>query len=425
MSDARRATAAVVLFLFLLRFAAAGPVRAGNPPPVAIDGHRTVDGAVVSDRPDPVPVAHAYGPGRDWRADPFRLAVILVDFADVRHRDGHDAAFYRRLFLGGDGPASGPATRPAAGSLADWYAAQSDGRFGIRGRVFDWVAVEPTYAAVHGMVRKEAEQKYLRAAADAVRRRDGRAALDGYDAWFIIHAGPIAGPSNNVLWSHRWTLDGTRYLTTYETDTFAVSCHEFGHVLGLPDLYGKPGDRQGVGAWCTMSTGYRGPHPGSLCVWSKARLGWCTPTVIDAGRPQSLVLRPIQLFPQDAFLIPLNGHDGAGAEFLLLENRGAVRDDVGRDAGLLIWRVTRVADQFGQPAFTLALPGPDDGRPATRPDGRHELLGSPATAPVRRACWPSAADHEYRLPAAGDRAGVSIGNVRRVGPDVEFDVAAN
>jgi M6 family metalloprotease-like protein len=357
-----------------------------------------------STRPSPIPVVQVFGP-RDWHARPFRIAVVLVDFANVHHGDAHDRSFYEKLFL----PSGSPAYAPG-GSLADWYALQSSGHFALAGKVFDWVRIDETYEAVHTMKRRDAEDRYLRAALAKLRQRDGEHALDGFDGWFIVHAGPIGWPTTNVLWSHQSVLDGTRYFTTFETATNNVSCHEFGHMLGLPDLYDKPGVHHGIGPWCTMSYGYRGAQPGSLCAWSKARLGWCRPTVIDPATPQHLVLRPIQTHPDDALIIPLNAHDGVGAEFLMLENRADLLNDVGRQAGLLIWHINRTADQHGKPAFDLTLPGPDDRTPTTRPSDR-------------RVAWPTATAHDYRLPPTGDLAGVTIRNIRRSGDDVAFEVA--
>ncbi|OGF04829.1 MAG: hypothetical protein A2509_07900 [Candidatus Edwardsbacteria bacterium RIFOXYD12_FULL_50_11] len=65
-----------------------------------------------------------------------------------------------------------------------------------------------------------------------------------------------------------------------------VFCHEFGHALGLPDLYDTGTGTiagEGLGQWACMASGSwggDGSHaatPTSLCVWSKKFLGWIAP----------------------------------------------------------------------------------------------------------------------------------------------------
>ncbi|NKB66961.1 MAG: M6 family metalloprotease domain-containing protein [Candidatus Latescibacteria bacterium] len=65
--------------------------------------------------------------------------------------------------------------------------------------------------------------------------------------------------------------------------TVGVMAHEFGHSLGLPDLYdliynGPEDDSAGIGAWGLMGwgalgwNGADGPNP--FCAWSREQLGW-------------------------------------------------------------------------------------------------------------------------------------------------------
>jgi M6 family metalloprotease-like protein len=66
--------------------------------------------------------------------------------------------------------------------------------------------------------------------------------------------------------------------------TVGSMAHEFGHSLGLPDLYdlsydGPEDDSAGIGAWGLMgrggATGWRGDDgPNPLCAWSRQQLGW-------------------------------------------------------------------------------------------------------------------------------------------------------
>ena len=62
--------------------------------------------------------------------------------------------------------------------------------------------------------------------------------------------------------------------------TSGFFCHEFGHLLGLPDLYDtneENGTDSGVGHWCLMARGGWGGQeatPSGLSAWSKSALDW-------------------------------------------------------------------------------------------------------------------------------------------------------
>lgn len=373
-----------------------------------IQGHKTVVGATASSRPTPVPPRYVFGADRDWHKQPFRVAVVLIDFSDKHHEAVHSAELYDKLLFSRGKYLKQPDGKPSFGSLSDWYSVQSHGTFALSGRVFDWVQVPQQFDAIHAMTQKDAKGPLFRDAISRVKARDGAAALDGFDAYILIHAGPITGPMDNILWSHQGVLDSTRYFTTGEIERIGVFCHEWGHVLGLPDLYGKEGVRESFGPWCAMSSGYRGVYPKSFCVWSKTRLGWCHPTVVDAASRQKLVLRPIQDHPDDAVIIPLNNKDGIGADFLMLENRASRGNDIEGQAGLFIWRIKRKPASAVQPLFELKLPGPQD---KPKEDQR-----------TRRVAWPQGEIHDFVVAASEENDGMAIRNIRLENSLVFFEL---
>lgn len=85
------------------------------------------------------------------------------------------------------------------------------------------------------------------------------------------------------------------YTVQPENLNLGVLVHEFGHDLGLPDLYTTTGDDDVVW-WDLMSTGshpgrYKGADPTHMSAWSKMALGWDQPTVIGPNEdPETYAL---------------------------------------------------------------------------------------------------------------------------------------
>jgi len=95
--------------------------------------------------------------------------------------------------------------------------------------------------------------------------------------------------------------------------------HEFGHQLGLPDLYDVSYESAGLGNWEVMSGGgYNGDPSGffpcQLTAWPKKFLGWVSPQVIQKN--DLYRLRAVENLPQTILKVPINSH-----EYFLLENK--------------------------------------------------------------------------------------------------------
>ena len=80
---------------------------------------------------------------------------------------------------------------------------------------------------------------------------------------------------------------GTILVESGLAGTVGVMAHEFGHSLGLPDLYdrsfmttahdGPADDSAGIGAWGLMgrgALGWNNDGPSAMCTWSREQLGW-------------------------------------------------------------------------------------------------------------------------------------------------------
>ncbi|MEE2659451.1 MAG: right-handed parallel beta-helix repeat-containing protein [Candidatus Latescibacterota bacterium] len=140
----------------------------------------------------------------------------------------------------------------------------------------------------------------------------------------------------------------------------ATMCHEFGHLLGLPDLFDQSSvtatgeldpveDSAGIGNWGLMGLGTLGwgieDGPNAFSAWSLAKLGWL-------GTANSRLVevlatrRGIEQAPIDAggevYRISLTPD-----EYFLIENRQASDSYYNRNipaGGLLIWHVDERAD---------------------------------------------------------------------------------
>ena len=86
----------------------------------------------------------------------------------------------------------------------------------------------------------------------------------------------------------------SNYIMQPEDAGVGVFVHEYGHDLGLPDLYDTvSGGSSNVDFWDLMSSGsHAGPifqsMPSHMGIWDKWVLGWSDPVITDAGRPRTI-----------------------------------------------------------------------------------------------------------------------------------------
>ena len=168
---------------------------------------------------------------------------------------------------------------------------------------------------------------------------------DGYvDMVFFLVAGFSANYSGNnssYLWPHMYYLyyapwhDGVGFglyacsteiagweRQQYDINGIGTICHEFGHVLGLPDLYdtdysGSGGESRNPGNWSVMASGSGGNfgrNPVGYSLYERYALGFTTPEVLTTPGNYSL-----QALDESNHGYRLNTpHD---KEFFLIENR--------------------------------------------------------------------------------------------------------
>ncbi|MFA6109107.1 MAG: immune inhibitor A domain-containing protein, partial [Candidatus Latescibacterota bacterium] len=187
-------------------------------------------------------------------------------------------------------------------------------------------------------------------------------------------------------------------------------CHEYGHVLGLPDLYNvgylrEPGavpaaDGAGVGAWCLMGWGALGWNggdgPNSLCAWSRARLGWAQVLEPDQARTE-MALEEVGLHGQ-VYQLPLSRRESFYLEY---RRRTSTWYDRHLPAeGVLVWHVERTLASGDQPPRTRVDLECADGRwqDAGYPLGRQ---ADPLAGGTNLDFW--AHDAAYAQAHAGNR----------------------
>ena len=177
---------------------------------------------------------------------------------------------------------------------------------------------------------------------------------DGYvDFVYVIYAGygEADGGDKNTIWPHSyWLLDAGitckmdgKYVDLYacgnEMDSYTdhhtgigTFCHEFSHVLGLPDLYETTGygTHKTIGAWSILDYGpysNDGNTPPAYSAYERFFMGWLMPRlIVDA---ENVELEELQK-SNSALLISssdqhnLIGNDPKPTTFYLLENRQQV-----------------------------------------------------------------------------------------------------
>ena len=146
--------------------------------------------------------------------------------------------------------------------------------------------------------------------------------------------------------------------TTQRGHTFSVTastmCHEFAHVLGLPDLFDQTAltvaelapedDSAGIGKWGIMGRGTLGwgveDGPNAFSAWPLATLGWVEVVEVQES-VEGLEIGEI-FSDRKVYKIPLTQD-----EYFLLEHRRADGSYYNRNIpkdGLLIWHIDERAD---------------------------------------------------------------------------------
>src|SRR5208337_3669531 len=208
------------------------------------------------------------------------------------------------------------------GSVAAYYSQISYGTFKLTGDVVGWYKL-PYVETHYGMDCRaiddadcSGQDQSFQIANDVVSQTEKDVNFNNYDYFVFVHSGDgeeSSGVKNDV-WSVTY-LGGVWIQTTSKSITkfsiipemeaggavpIGVYAHEFGHQLGLPDLYNIQTGRTIMGPWTLMDAGlWNGNPPGSSPAhfdsWCKTQLGFIsgsTLAIADSGLTSTYTIDP-------------------------------------------------------------------------------------------------------------------------------------
>jgi len=311
--------------------------------------------------------------------DTLRALVIMVDFSDNPASGGElfaqPAQFQQILFSYSE--------YDGQYSMSEFYRDNSYGGMHLEGDVIGWYRMPHTYAYYVDNQNGwgPCPQCAAQMAVDAVLAADPDVDYSHYDAdnngqmdgLFILFAGEGADwtGANNQIWPHMGGLYTPQYLDGIdiyiysmepeemggEIHSFGVFAHEYGHYLGLPDLYDTDYSSRGIGDWSLMSfgswNGNWGHYPAFFDAWCKSALGFTSPVQITENLTD--VAFPDAQYNPVVYRVWENG--AGGSEYFLVENRRAVGNDWDiPGSGMLIWHIDET--QWGndnEPHYRVSL----------------------------------------------------------------------
>ncbi|MGA3109037.1 MAG: M6 family metalloprotease domain-containing protein [Candidatus Bathyarchaeia archaeon] len=250
-------------------------------------------------------------------------------------------------------------------SAASYYQEDSYGKVTLTGDVFGWYKL-PFPESHYGMdctgiddAGCDGQDASWQIAQDAYNLACHDVNFANYDYFIFVHSGngeESSGVKNDVwsvtylggVWVRPTTCSTGITLTKFnivpESEAggavpLGVYCHEFGHQLGLPDLYNTNTGQTILGPWSLMDKGlWNGNPPGSspshMDAWSKMQLGFMTGSMIataSSGVTSTFTINPTEIPNSNVHVVqvPL-GSGSPPSKYYLIE----VRSGTGYDSGL-------------------------------------------------------------------------------------------
>lgn len=299
--------------------------------------------------------------------------VILVEFADRAMTIGNHEHFNNMLNQ------TDYSFNGATGSCHDYFYENSMQKFDPSFDVYGPVTLSHdfSYYGEDKSGEKGADKRAGDMIKEACELLDGEIDFSQYDNdgdgyvdnvyVFFAGKGQHDGGEDNAIWPHAHYLQYTdagvleadgvtinRYATSNELQGngqfvgIGVFCHEFTHVLGLPDLYDTyVSTNHTLGKWDLLSTGNylnEGRTPPNMSAYERYALGWLTPS--QFAKPDDITLDHINT--NTAYIVPVKDDDD---EYFLIENR----QKIGWDSflpwhGMMVWHI-----DYNSEAWTLNI----------------------------------------------------------------------
>jgi M6 family metalloprotease-like protein len=360
------------------------PAQRTTPGDPAASPAANLDGNMVVDERDVLELGYSE-PGRSAsttlpygtaaQSNQPRCLVLLIKFPDKAPTDiknmgefdvNHDADWAEDRWFDLTAPGSLEDT-----SVAYYFKTASYGKLELTGDVFNnpavcdsegWITSSETYVSIGN-----GTSDYAAVMQDAITQIDPHVDFTEYDSngdglvdgLVTIYAG--AGDGNGSRWYFRWVQqpgyatsgDGVRIgagVWVSEEGYVYHYCHEFGHELGLPDLYdtdngvGGGEDTDGGGFYTLMShwTDATGRIPVMPDAWSRTRLRWVEPVDILTTASQSIVVNRATATSNADTVFRIWRNGAPDREYFLCEFRDCDHSfDQGlpNPGGLMLWHI--------------------------------------------------------------------------------------
>ena len=269
-----------------------------------------------------------------------KCLILLAQFSDKKFTMNDPKTFYNRV-----ANEQGFSEGNFKGSVADYFKAQSNGKFEMNFDVMGPYTLGEQ--AFYG--KNEGGQQDVNVQA-MISGCLGKAAAEGIDFspydWdgdgememvFVVYAGrgEATGGGDNTIWPHKGRMTnsvkcGNKTLINYacsnelstsnEVDGIGTICHEFSHCFGYPDAYDvNYTGLYGMGTWDLMCQGnYNGNGftPAGYTAYEKYAAGWITPIELKENTSVSGI-KPLA-DGGDAYIFRNPNH---ADEYYLIENR--------------------------------------------------------------------------------------------------------
>jgi len=279
------------------------------------------------------------------------ILALFVEFPDMRHQTTPEE-ISKRIFQ----------------DVNAYFREVSYNLVSIEGNATNWTML-PKSTATYDISSWGSPSERRRAfETDAIAVADDVVDYSRYGVVFIIAAG------RGTVWAYSTTTmirtndNVTVEAITVQTEytAWGTFAHEFGHQLGLPDLYdytvaAKPGvyleAAIHVGSYCLMSRSTERPL---MLGWSKLTLGWFPPSNVQIARPgdiKSVKIRPHRSLSNETMLLKIQI---SSKQYYLVEVRERTGyDSVLPDSGVLITFVDELVESGQGPVRLI------DANPAT------------------------------------------------------------